>query len=319
MNKIVKALLGVAIGDALGLPYEFRTRAEMDKMPATDMIAFGTYHQPIGTWSDDSSLTFCLGESLLLEEFDLQDVTKRIVDWRYNDYWTARGEVFDAGIQTSRAIARLQTLLQVENYKMLAQQRYYGDEWENGNGSLMRILPMAFYVKSLTLKEQFEAIYYVSALTHRHIRAAMACFIYVNFITHLFDDLDKLTAYERMKKDVTTLWAEINFSETEQTHFQRIINQNIYQIERNDIKSGGYVIETLEAALWCFLRKDNFVNAVLSAVNLGQDTDTIASITGGISGIYYGLTEVPTHWITSLPRIDEIITLGNKLNKKFKI
>lgn len=318
MNKVVKALLGVAIGDALGLPYEFRTRAEMDKNPATDMIAFGTYHQPLGTWSDDSSLTFCLGESLL-QDFDLQNITTKIVDWRYHDYWTARGEVFDAGVQTSKAIARLQTLLQVENYKMLSQQRYYGDEWENGNGSLMRILPMAFYVKDKTVSAQFEAIYAVSALTHRHIRAAMACFIYVNLITHLFDDHDKLTAYEQMKKAVKSLWAEINFAETEQIHFERIIHQNIYEIERKDIKSGGYVIESLEAALWCFLRKDSFVNAVLSAVNLGQDTDTIASITGGISGIYYGLTEVPTHWITSLPRIDEIITLGNKLNKKFKL
>jgi ADP-ribosylglycohydrolase len=317
MNRVVKGLLGVTIGDALGLPYEFRTRAEMDKNPATDMIAFGTYNQPLGTWSDDSSLTFCLAESLL-QGFDLQDITTKIVDWRYNDYWTARGEVFDVGIQTSRAIARLQTILHLENYKILFQQRYYGDEWENGNGSLMRILPMAFYAKGKELKEQFEAIYYVSALTHRHIRAAMACFIYVNLITHLLGNYDKLTAYERMKKDVKKLWTEISFAEAEKTHFQRIINENIYQIERKDIKSGGYVIETLEAVLWCFLRKDNFINAVLSAVNLGQDTDTVAAITGGISGIYYGLTEVPTHWITSLPRIDEIITLGNKLNKKYK-
>ena len=79
------------------------------------------------------------------------------------------------------------------------------------------------------------------------------------------------------------------------------------------------MIDTLEAALWCFMRQNNFVNAVLSAVNLGQDTDTVASITGGISGIYYGLTQVPTIWITALPRIDEIVTLGNKLNMKYKI
>ncbi len=85
MNKVVKGLLGIAIGDALGLPFEFRTRAEMDKAPATDMIGFGTYNQPLGTWSDDSSLTFCLAESLL-QGFDLQDLTTKIVDWRYNDY-----------------------------------------------------------------------------------------------------------------------------------------------------------------------------------------------------------------------------------------
>ncbi len=318
MNKVVKGLLGIAIGDALGLPFEFRTRAEMDKAPATDMIGFGTYNQPLGTWSDDSSLTFCLAESLL-QGFDLQDLTTKIVDWRYNDYWTARGEVFDVGVQTSKAIARLQTILHLENYKILAQQRYYGDEWENGNGSLMRILPMAFYLRGKNLREQFELIYEVSALTHRHIRAAMACFIYINFIIHLLEEVDKLTAYERMRKDVKALWSEIAFADAEKAHFQRVIEQNIYQIERKDIKSGGYVIESLEAALWCFLRKDNFVSAVLSAVNLGQDTDTTAAITGGISGIYYGLTEVPTHWITSLPRIDEIITLGNKLNKKYNV
>ena len=167
-NKAVDALLGVAIGDALGVPFEFKRKPEIDKNPCKDMVGYGTYSQPAGTWSDDSSLTFCLAESLALG-YDLKDMAMRFIAWRDTAHWTARGNVFDIGITTTRAISRLARILKNEEYKELTQQKYLGDESDNGNGSLMRIIPLLFYIKGKPIEEQWEIIENVSALTHRHI------------------------------------------------------------------------------------------------------------------------------------------------------
>ena len=105
-NKVVDALLGVAIGDAVGVPYEFTSREEMQANPATDMIGHGTYNQPKGTWSDDSSLTFCLAESLI-SGYDLKDMSERFIKWADEAYWTAHKQVFDIGVTTSIAILKI--------------------------------------------------------------------------------------------------------------------------------------------------------------------------------------------------------------------
>ncbi|MGB1217000.1 MAG: ADP-ribosylglycohydrolase family protein, partial [Saprospiraceae bacterium] len=144
-NKVVSALLGVAVGDALGVPFEFRSRENMRLNPAKEMTGYGTYNQPPGTWSDDSSLTFCLAESLL-EGLDLMDISSKFIAWRERSYWTARNRVFDIGRTTSLAITRLQTYLKSLNYEKLSTQKYEGSEYDNGNGSLMRILPLLFYI-----------------------------------------------------------------------------------------------------------------------------------------------------------------------------
>ena len=138
-NKTVDALLGVAIGDALGVPFEFKRKAEIDKNPCTDMVGYGTYNLPAGTWSDDSSLTFCLAESLALG-YDLKDMAMRFIAWRDTAHWTARGNVFDIGITTTRAISRLARILKNEEYKELTQHYYSGYDSDKDNDSWKRMI-----------------------------------------------------------------------------------------------------------------------------------------------------------------------------------
>ncbi|MEO1260840.1 MAG: ADP-ribosylglycohydrolase family protein [Bacteroidota bacterium] len=315
-NKTAAALLGVALGDAVGVPYEFKGAAEMKKNPAKDMTGYGTYHQPPGTWSDDSSLTFCLATSLL-NGYDLKDISKKFISWKEEAYWSARGELFDIGNTTARAIDRLKDLCNSNNIQELKNQKYYGNETENGNGSLMRILPLLFFIKGKSIKEQFNIIWEVSALTHRHIRAAMSCLIYLKLAEKILEGFGKHEGYLLVQKEIIRFWEEISFAAAEQNHFEKTIKQNIATLTKEEIKSGGYVIESLEASIWCFLNQNNFKDTILSAVNLGHDTDTTAAIAGGLAGLYYGTENIPEFWIASIARMEDIIDLGNQLHKKY--
>lgn len=316
-NPSVNALLGVAIGDALGVPFEFRTRLEMEKNPAAkEMIGYGTYNQPEGTWSDDSSLTFCLAESLV-GGFDLADMASKFIAWKSESYWTARGNVFDIGITTSRAITRLQIILREEKYEDLELLKYQGDEYDNGNGSLMRIIPLLFFIKGKPIAEQFEIIWHVSALTHRHIRAAMCCLIYLRLAEHILNGKSKDHSYTEMRNEIMYFWTAMEFAEGEQKHFERLIQNDIREVAHADLKSGGYVMESIEASIWCFLQKENYVDIVFEAINLGHDTDTTAAIAGGLAGLFYGIENIPDYWIASIARLEDIIELGNQLNKKY--
>lgn len=313
-NKVTDALLGVAVGDAVGVPFEFRSRDEMQQNPATEMIGHGTYNQPKGTWSDDSSLTFCLAESLI-NGYDLQDISEKFIKWVDEAYWTAHDELFDIGITTSIAISRLKQIVDEGNLDELKRQKHYGDDRDNGNGSLMRIIPLLFYIKGKPIKEQFEIVWEVSALTHRHIRAAMSCMIYLKLSEKLLQGKEKQVAYSEMRGEITDLWSEIDFLEKERKHFEKVIQNDIRNTKIEDLKSGGYVIEVLESSIWFFLNKDSYKETILSIINLGHDTDTSAAIAGGLAGIYYGQKGIPKEWVGSIARVEDIMELGSKLNE----
>ena len=139
LNTCKDILFGLAVGDALGVPVEFQSREEISRQPVTDMIGYGTHNKPAGTFSDDSSLAFCLAEAIA-SGFTLESTGRNFINWRYNNYWTADNEVFDIGMTTQRAIDRL-----VKG----TPPQHAGDfeEESNGNGSLMRILPLLVYIR----------------------------------------------------------------------------------------------------------------------------------------------------------------------------
>lgn len=313
-NKVIDALLGVSIGDAVGVPFEFKSREEMQRNPAKDIIGYGTHNQLEGTWSDDSSLTFCLAESLI-HGYDLKDISTKFIQWKNEAYWTAHGNVFDIGITTSRAITRIRQLIVNNEASDLKNQRFYGEVQENGNGSLMRIIPLLFYIKGLPIKEQFEIIWEVSALTHRHIRAAMSCLIYLKLAEKILAGREKEIAYSEMRIDILSFWDDMAFAEAEKIHFQKVIQSDIREVSIDELKTGGYVIEVLESSIWFFLKKQSYEETILSIINLGHDTDTSAAITGGLAGLYYGQDGIPPYWKASLSRMEDIIDLGNRLNK----
>ena len=315
-NKALDALLGVAVGDALGVPFEFRSRQQMADDPITEMIGYGTYSLPKGTWSDDSSLTFCLAESLV-GGYDLIDMASKFIAWKNENYWTPRGKVFDIGLTTSRAISRLQMISDRDKLGQIQRLKYQGDEYDNGNGSLMRIMPLLFYIKGKPIKEQFEIIWHVSALTHRHIRAAMCCLIYLRLAEHLLNGMEKVAGYLKMQKEILAFWDEMSFAEREREHFSKIIQSDIRKVPQAEIMSGGYVMESIEASLWCFLKNENYSDTVFKAINFGHDTDTTAAIVGGLAGLYYGAENIDENWINSLARLQDILELGNQLNEKY--
>ena len=315
-NKAIDALLGVAIGDAVGVPFEFSSREKMKLNPAKDMVGYGTHNQPSGTWSDDSSLTFCLAQSLL-NGYDLKDIAQNFIKWKNEAYWSAGGKVFDIGITTAKAISRLRKIIEENDLEELKQQKNYGDEYDNGNGSLMRIMPLLFFIKGKPIKEQFEIVWEVSALTHRHIRAAMCCLVYLKLAEKLLAGKDKKLAYSETREDILTFWNDIEFPNNERQHFEKVIQRNITETNINDLKSGGYVMEVLESSIWFFLNKESYEDTILSIINIGHDTDTSAAIVGGLAGIYYGQKGIPEYWIASIAKMEDIIELGIKLNEKY--
>ncbi len=316
-NKVRDALLGIAIGDAVGVPFEFNSRDDMKLNPAKGMVGYGTYNQPEGTWSDDSSLTFCLAESLV-NGYNLKEISLNFIKWKKEAYWSARGKVFDIGFTTSKAISRLEKILAEDDLEELKRQKYYGDEYDNGNGSLMRIIPLLFYIKGKKIEEQFKIIWEVSALTHRHIRAAMSCLIYLKVAEKLLEGKKKEIAYTEMRKEVLQFWNEMEFSKNERKHFEKVIQNDIREVNIDDLKTGGYVIEVLESSLWFFLKGNDYEDTILSIINLGHDTDTSAAIAGGLAGIYYGSEGIPEYWIASIARMEDIIRLSDELYESYE-
>jgi ADP-ribosyl-[dinitrogen reductase] hydrolase len=308
-NKIKSVLFGVAVGDALGVPVEFNSRQVIKKKPVTDMVGYGTYNLPSGTFSDDSSLTFCLAEALT-NEFDLNAIGQNFVKWYLNSYWTPRGKVFDVGAATAQAIHRL------SNGERPDLAGGF-DVTSNGNGSLMRISPLLFYLLDKPIDDRYEITKQVSSITHGHIRSVIACFYYLEFARQLFMGEDKFEIYENLKIEVSDFLTTIPINQSEVAIFDRLLKGDIYKLTEEKIFSSGYVLHTLEASIWCLLTTNTYEDAVLKAVNLGNDTDTTGAVTGGLAGLLYGINSIPTKWLKQLARHDDIENLAERLSEKF--
>jgi len=311
MNRdfVKDALVGVAAGDAIGVPVEFRSRQELEAQPVTNMREYGSHHQPAGTWSDDSSMTFCLAE-MLCDKYDLQGLANRFINWMRHSWWTPHGVVFDMGIATSAAITRLERGVE----PVMAGGSSIDS---NGNGSLMRILPLLFYTRDMNIDRRFLIAKDVSSLTHRHIRSALSCFIYLELALEIQAGQEKQAAYRTVCSRIKTFLDETaTCTQEEAAHFERILSGEIQKVEQDEIQSSGYVIHTLEASIWCLLNTGNYADAVLKAVNLGSDTDTTGAVTGGLAGLLYGWETIPLEWVDSLARIEDIRDLSSRLSNK---
>jgi len=308
-NRVKAGIFGVCIGDALGVPVEFKKREDLKRFPVTGYLEYMSWNQPKGTWSDDSSLTLCLAEELT-KGYDLEKIGQSFVKWNKYGHWTAHGRLFDIGGTTRHSIARL---IKGESAK------FSGNifEEDNGNGSLMRILPLAFYLKDEeNIEKLYQTVKEVSAITHGHFRSVFACFIYVIFSIELIKGKKRKEAYIRMQKAALEYSEIQGFNPKEIELYYRVLKNDISAYPEEEIKSGGYVLHSLEASLWCFLNSETYAEAVLKAVNLGEDTDTTGAITGGLAGIYYGFENIPEEWVSELVRKGDIEVLCEKLQKK---
>ncbi|TYP72478.1 ADP-ribosylglycohydrolase family protein [Paenibacillus methanolicus] len=303
MSKVRDGILGLCVGDALGVPVEFRSRKELDAAPLADMIGYGSHNQPPGTWSDDSSLTFALMQSVVdCGGVDLYDIASHFTGWLYKLRWTPHGRVFDVGNATAMAIERL-------NDELIRPDLAGGrSENSNGNGSLMRILPLAYLLQGADLEERMTRVRQVSSITHGHDVSVIGCSIYVEIAIRL---LNGRALQDAIAGAIGTI-NEAYGGNPELRRYDRILQGGLEDIAREDIQSGGYVVHTLEAALWCLLRASSYEEAVLLAINLGDDTDTTGAVAGGLAGIIYGASSIPAHWIAGLARLGDIEALCDR-------
>ena len=302
-EKIIGGIMGLCVADAMGVPVEFTSRKTLAMNPVTNMRGYGTYNQPPGTWSDDTSMTLCLLHSLS-GGLDYTDIMQKFLSWYKNNEYTPHGDVFDIGIATRKALRRF-----AEGTPAL--QCGGTAEYDNGNGSLMRVLPLAFYLRARNYGEceAFEIIHNVSSLTHAHKRSQIACGIYLSVAECLFDAADLNAAIRTGIAKAKIYYENHSNYANELSHYDRIFRHDFANLHEDEIRSSGYVVDTLEAVLWCLLNTHSYEECILKAVNLGEDTDTVAAIAGGLAGMYYGAESIPEAWVEQIPRMEYILQL----------
>lgn len=299
-NRFFGGIFGFCVGDMLGVPVEFSSRQERDADPVKELRAYGTYHQPFGSWSDDSSLMFCLVDALMCEDV-LEQLKKNMIAYYENGLFTPKGQIFDIGNSTRCAIENMERGIPVVECGGITQQ-------DNGNGSLMRVLPLAYLRGNKKDEEFIQMIEDVSSLTHRHKRSKLACIIYVVFASQLYNGFGKEIALDYsldfVRKYCTKVYKE------EFSYYKNVFNKKIIKTDRDQISSTGYVVDTLEAVIWAFFNTNSYEESVLLAINLGGDTDTIAALVGGLSGVYYGYSSIPDRWNQNILKKHEILELS---------
>ncbi|AEW02107.1 hypothetical protein A4D02_08820 [Niastella koreensis] len=307
------ALFGLAIGDALGVPVEMIKRDVLKQNPVMDFTNYNGpddykgHNQPLGTFSDDSSLTFCLAESLC-HGYNLDDIAARFVSYFFEGYWTAGGTVFGVGKSTEDSISRLRDGVSPKesgNYDVNC----------TGNGSLMRMLPLLFYIRDYPLQTRYELVKEVACITHGSYQTILSCFYFLEFALELLNGSDKQTAYANVAKNVSAFIAHLDIGQNDKEVLKPLIGEDITSRSEDSINTIHHARHTIQAAMYCFMKTNNYKEAVLTAVNLGDDADTTAAVTGGLAGLYYGFDSIPEKWIEQVQRSNEIRDLCDRLSK----
>lgn len=304
MSKIIDGIIGHAIGDAMGVPTEFCLRKKLMENPVVSMVGYGSHAVPAGHWSDDTSMSIALIQSLIdKKKFDYEDIMSNFIKWLWNADFTPGGEVFDCGRTCLRSIRNYS----VNNLNPLEAGQT--DLMGNGNGSVMRILPVGLYAYYNNLKDEEVRLLVnnVSSLTHGHEISKLGCYIYIRYVMFLLDGLSKNEAYSKIKElDYST------YSEESINAYQRILKNDIDKYDLKDIKSTAYIVDTLEACFWMLLNTESYSQGVIGSINLGNDTDTIAAIVGSMAGVIYGFESIPKEWLEGLARKDYLIELAKE-------
>ncbi len=299
-NIWLDGIMGVVVGDALGCPVQFVDREELKTGPVDDMEGHGTYDMPEGTWTDDSSMTLALLASIREKKtIDLEDIMKKFAKWLVDGEYTPFGEAFDIGGGTMDAITRYLRNRDISTCGGTT-------EHDNGNGSLMRILPACLYayIKEFEEDKAINLIHEVAGLTHNHLRAKIACGLYYYCVCSILDNDTSMVERLQAGMDKGFAFYEKDIrNRVELAHYGRLRDLSKFAtIEEEHIKSTGYVVDTMEAAIWSLITTQDFKDCELKAVNLGDDSDTIGAIAGGLAGLFYGYDEFPKEWLAVIQR-----------------
>ena len=302
-NIWLDGIMGVVVGDALGCPVQFVDRDEIAKGPVEDMEGHSTYDMPEGTWTDDSSMTLALLDSIRENKaINLPDIMYRFALWFTKGEYTPFGEAFDIGGGTMASIIRY-----IKNPDIT---KCGGTtDHDNGNGSLMRIMPACLYCyekayDGMTDVEAINTVHKVAGLTHNHLRGQIACGLYYFMTCGVLDGSGSLNGrlQEGLDKGFAFYEKDIK-NRVELAYYGRLRDlKRLKDTPVDEIMSSGYVVDSIEAAVWSLITTGSFKDCELKAVNLGGDTDTIAAIAGGLAGLYYGYDAIPTDWLAVIQR-----------------
>lgn len=285
------SLLGLAVGDALGTTLEFQPRGTFE--PLTDMCGGGPFHLKPGQWTDDTSMALCLAHSLLAcEGFDANDQMQRYCEWRTHGYMSSNGRCFDIGVTVSSALSRF----------LRTGEPYSGstDPFSAGNGSIMRLAPVALFF-SPAREKVIAYAQHSSRTTHGARECVESCGLFAELIHLALNGTDRRQLLSATRYEPTT------------SRVAALKKGEFLTKSYDDIQGTGYVIDSLEAALWCFIHTESYAEAVLAAVNLGDDADTTAAVCGQLAGAYYGEAGIPQHWLEPLVMREDIGLLAQQL------
>lgn len=291
LDRYQGALLGLAVGDAIGTSVEFRSRGSF--APVTDMTGGGPFSLKAGQWTDDTSMALCLAESLLNKRgFDARHQMALYLNWWQWGYLSSTGNCFDIGMTVREALQKFQK----------TDEPFSGSTDPNsaGNGSLMRLAPVALYY----FPNDGDVIHFCaesSRTTHGAPEAIDCCRLFGKFLTNALHGAAKADVFS---SDHLPLL---------EPRIKAIADGSYASKSRDDIAGSGYAVASLEAALWCFHHTTNFADAVLAATNLGDDADTTAAIVGQLAGAFYGASGIPEHWLLKLHMWAEITQMASAL------
>jgi ADP-ribosyl-[dinitrogen reductase] hydrolase len=292
-DRAIGALLGLAIGDAVGTTLEFTRRD--DHLPLTDMIGGGPFALAAGEWTDDTSMALCLAESLLAHpHLDQGDLMRRFVSWWRWGQNSHNGACFDIGITTAEALGRFERTSDPVAGSTAPSTA--------GNGSLMRLSPVAVRWHR-NKAEAADVAQRQSVTTHGAPEAVDACRFFVGLL------VDAVSG-----REPASLLSPNSFEG--ERKIVEIAQGKWRDKQRHEIASSGYVVDTLEAALWCIARSENFESAILAAANLADDADSVAAVTGQLAGAIWGATAIPEHWRKRLAWHDRIQSLADDLYQR---
>ena len=286
--------VGLAIGDTLGMPLEFKQSGTFK--PLESLAGGGPFNLPLGYWTDDTSMALCLADSILEKQgYDSYDVMDRYADWQMNGYRSSTGACFDIGNQVSSAIARYKSQPEVDTTEQRIESA--------GNGCIMRLAPVV--IASLAVNNSLEDTMAVASVSCRETHFSTLA----EEATALFAGL-LFNAVSAVNKDQVL---QLNTTTTFSTQLLTTVNQ-ASQKTIDELKPTGYVLDTLEVAVWAFMTTDNFKDGALKAINLGGDSDTIGAVYGQLAGAYYGLSGIPQEWLEHLHDYGEMVRMAEQLS-----
>ena len=299
-NKVYDGIIGLTVGDALGVPHEFKTLEQMQENPVYTMTGYGTWNKPVGSWSDDTAMTLATLNSITKNDGEIKydSIMQEFTRWIVNGDYTQDGDVFDYGNTTGQAI---------NNYILGTPPLECGgtQEHNNGNGSLMRIIPLAW------TKADYETIANVSALTHNTDRCKIACNLYIEIARQILQDTDHIHTFCDNVAVASEHIQDYYDGNEELKYFQRIFDVDY----TGGVVSTGHVINTLECAIYCIREEPTYRDALIRAINLDGDTDTVGAVCGGLAGLYYGYEQIPSSWEESITGIGYVYSLIDNFDK----